>query len=210
MTKRKTISWRRVRRWLLKRRNEAARAGRFRALMRHLDGRSVAIVGNSTSLLATTQGKLIDSHDVIIRMNRGFPIKPAAQGARLDVWCFSNIDMARQAPAGFAAPHAIWMSPKLRHQLDGSVDCGFYPILRWRRLRARLGAPPSVGAMAVDLVSCATPASVSIFGFDFKRSGTFYTASVEKGRHDYAAESRYVMAMAQRPGWRFVAPDEAV
>lgn len=204
---RKAISWRRVRRWILKRRNEAARAGRFNALMRYLDGKSVAIVGNSSSLLTTAQGALIDSHDVIIRMNKGFPISPAAQGSHLDVWCFSNIDMARQAPAGFAAPHAVWMSPKLRHELDGSVDCCFYPILRWRRLRARLGAPPSVGAMTVDLVSCARPASVSIFGFDFKRSGTFYMASNEKGRHDYPAEAGYVTGMAQRPGWRFVAPD---
>ena len=206
----KKITWRRIARWLTKRWNEAAGLGRFRALMRHLNGKSVAVVGNASSLLDTTQGPLIDSHDVVIRMNAGFPRKPEAQGKRFDVWCFAHMHGARQAPAGFTVPHAIWMTPMLRHKLDGSLKCCFYPIRHWRRLHALLGARPSMGAMVVELVSRAKPASVSIFGFDFKRTGSFYTNSRHIGPHDYGAEARYVLGMAGRPGWRFVATDPAV
>jgi hypothetical protein len=131
-------------RWLSWKRIEAAAAALLDALKQDLQGRSVAVVDNSAKQLAGLQGAPIDSHDVVVRMNNGFPIAPAAQGSRFGVWCY-------------------------------------YPLARWRALRDRLGDRPSVGAMAIDLISQATLGAVSIFGFDIKRSATFYDMSHHVG-----------------------------
>jgi len=52
-----------------------------------LAGKSVALVGNATSALARDHGALIDSQDVVIRMNAGVPHEDQfhALGARTDI-----------------------------------------------------------------------------------------------------------------------------
>ncbi|HWA47895.1 MAG TPA: glycosyltransferase family 29 protein [Dongiaceae bacterium] len=173
-------------------------------LLDHLADRSVAIVGNATSLLAHAWGDIIDEHDVVVRMNRGIPVDPRAQGRKFDVCCFSTLRdhgaVLRQAAPTFA----VWMSPKFREEYDGSIDVCFYPLQFWQALHDKLNARPSVGAMTVDLVSRSAARAVTVIGFDFKRSGTFYAAGQHIGPHDYAAESRYVLDACAAKGWRFV------
>lgn len=201
------ISWTRIKAWFTGASANPPIDARYRLLMDDLRGKSIAIVGNSQSLLLDTHGQDIDSHDIVVRMNMGFPSDPVAQGRRFDVWCFSTIGMARQATSLPPAKHAVWMSPKSRDEFDGSVPCCFYPLECWDALQAHLGSRPSVGAMTIDLVSRAVPGAVSIFGFDFKRTETFYNKSTAVGPHDYQAEERYAMDNTQRPGWRFIASE---
>jgi hypothetical protein len=189
-----------LRRWIAERRSRRA----LGALLASLDGKSVAIVGNATSLLAHEHGALIDGHDVVVRMNMGFPVDPAAQGTRFDLWCFSNYRATLQAPKGFVAPRSVWMSPKFR-DWQGGIEYCFYPMAYWRALRDRLGARPSVGAMTIDLVARASPRQVTIIGFDFNRSKTFYETRTLPSPHDFAAEERYVTDLIARRSWRFVA-----
>jgi hypothetical protein len=190
-----------IRRWLVEQR---ARRD-LRELLDSLDGKSVAIVGNATSLLSSKHGALIDSHDVVVRMNMGFPIDPAAQGTRFDLWCFSNFRATLQPPEGFVAPRSVWMSPKYRDQTDHGIDCYFYPISDWQRLHDHLGARPSVGAMTIDLISRSKPRQVTVIGFDFNRTKSFYENRESPPPHDFAAEERYVTDMIARRAWRFVA-----
>ena len=75
----------------------------------------------------------------------------------------------------------------------------------WRAMRDRLGARPSVGAMTIDLVSRASPRQVTVIGFDFNRSKTFYETRTLPSPHDFAAEERYVTDLIARRSWRFVA-----
>ena len=198
---RRKLGWAPVRRWIAARRSSRELC----ALLASLDGRSVAIVGNATSLLAHRHGALIDGHDIVVRMNMGFPVDPAAQGTRFDLWCFSNYRATLQAPDGFVAPRSVWMSPKLRDWRGGGVDCCFYPLPYWEALHDKLGARPSVGAMTIDLVSRAAPREVTIIGFDFNRSKTFYETRTLPSPHDVAAEERYVTDLIARRSWRFVA-----
>ena len=171
-----------------------------------LEGQRVAIVGNAASLLRHSHGELIDQHDLVVRMNLGLPVNPAAQGRRFDLWCFSHHRVLRQAPPGFVAPSAsVWMSPKFRDQADRGIACHFYPMSYWRALRGQLGARPSVGAMTIDLVSRAKPREVTIIGFDFNRSKTFYETRTLPSPHDFATEERYVTDLIARRSWRFVA-----
>ena len=68
-----------LRRWIAERRSRRA----LHALLASLDGKSVAIVGNATSLLAHRHGALIDGHDVVVRMNMGFPVDRGRAGRAL-------------------------------------------------------------------------------------------------------------------------------
>jgi Glycosyltransferase family 29 (sialyltransferase) len=188
-------------RWIAERRSRRD----LQALLDFLDGKSIAIVGNATSLLDHQYGALIDEHEIVTRMNMGFPINPAAQGTRCDLWCFSNYRATLLAPRGFVAPRSVWMSPRFRDGTDHGVDCFFYPISYWRGLHDRFGARPSVGAMTIDLVSRSNPRQVTIIGFDFNRSKTFYEKRELASPHDFAAEARHVMDLVARRSWRFVA-----
>lgn len=173
-------------------------------VMAYLAGRSVAVVGNASSLLSHAYGDFIDGHDVVVRMNRGIPIDAIAQGCSLDICCFSTIpeigDILERASPRFA----IWMSPRARRRYWGTPGVRFYALDHWQALRSRLGARPSVGALAIDLISRSAARTASILGFDFKASGTFYAAQQHLGPHDYRAESRYILGLVKERSWCFV------
>lgn len=169
-----------------------------------LNGKSIAIVGNANSLLSHQYGSLIDEHEVVVRMNRAFPLDPVAQGTRFDLWCFSGFRAALNPPRGFVVPPSVWMSHKRMKTGKVGHDCIFYPRSYLRTLRDRLGARPSVGALTVDLISRAAPRAVTVIGFDFKRTGTFYQNVNHIGPHDFSAEARYVMEVVKQRSWRFV------
>lgn len=195
------FGWKSWQRWITERRSRRD----LQELLAFLAGKSIAIVGNATSLLDHQYGPLIDEHDIVTRMNMGFPINPAAQGTRCDLWCYSSFRVPRLAPKDFAAPRSVWMSPKFRDRPDYRLDCYFYPLSYWRRLRQRLGARPSVGAMTIDLISRSSPREVTIIGFDFNRSKTFYENRIQPSPHDFGSEERYIMELVKTRSWRFVA-----
>lgn len=77
------FDWKRIGSWIARRRADSAAEWRLRTLLDSLDGKSVAIVGNSMSLLSHRYGDLIDGHDIVVRMTKGFPTDPAASGQPL-------------------------------------------------------------------------------------------------------------------------------
>lgn len=170
-----------------------------------IDGRSVAVVGNAAALLQSDLGARIDSCDCVVRMNLGLPVKAAAQGERTDVLAFSTSKVVGDRWRGFGAALHLWMSPKGRGDLRPAPSpLTFYDLEDWERLTAQLGARPSVGAMVLDILSRRNPANVSVFGYDFKRSLTFYADAVHLGPHDFAAEEQFCMTLCARKGWSFV------
>lgn len=172
-----------------------------------LNGKTVALVGNATALLDCNQGEQIDDHDVVVRMNRGLPVKHAAQGSKFDLWCFSTGAWVRQELRTYPKVPSIWMSPKLRDVYDGSFRCAFYPPPRWKTLRDAIGARPSVGCMVLDLLTGFSPKTVGVFGFDFKRSGTFYEARLNQGPHDFISEENFTRRICDERGWAIVSCD---
>ena len=93
------------------------------------------------------------------------------------------------------------MSPRQRETASGEHD--YYDLDRWQALADRLGARPSVGAMTIDLLFSLGCGPVSIFGFDFKRSLSYYMTSQHIGPHDYTAEEAYCMEMVRTNDWSF-------
>jgi hypothetical protein len=184
---------------------------RFAVLAKQTSGKSVAIVGNAESILATQQGTAIDSHDVVLRINRGFVRDPAAQGFRTDIVCLAtkiNLDEMRRHYPGATA---IFVSPYRSNMADdmlaasGNLVC--YPISAWQELSERIGGRrPSAGLMAVQIAHGLLAAhSVALFGFDWKATKTFYRDVLRVGVHDWAAERRLTGEWAAE-GWLRLPP----
>lgn len=170
-------------------------------LLDDLTGRSVALVGNARALAQGSQGDEIDAADRVVRINRAPMPGPVSHGTRTD-WLalatrLSAADRARIAPG-----RILWMSPK-RKRLDWSSASspGFYlhPLEAYRALGDRLAAPPTTGAMMIDLLMRSRLKKLSLYGFDFfasqSLSGKRTAAQVP---HDFQAEAAWVDDLLRR------------
>lgn len=170
--------------------------------------KSVAIVGNAASLLTAAHGPEIEAHDLVLRMNRGVPANPEAQGTRTDVLAFAQFKIVAQYLKKFKASHLIWMSTVDRDEVGETLvipeHVQFYDAARRAALIERIGARPSVGAMVLDLVSVSGAKSATIFGFDFKRTSTYYRQRAHIGPHDYDQEELYCLETVEKMGWSIV------
>lgn len=168
-------------------------------LLTALADRHVALIGNARALARTRHGTAIDAADLVIRINRAPMPSAASHGTRTD-WLalatrLGDADRARLDPA-----RILWMSPK-RKRLDwrSATSPGFYlhPQADHRALAARLGAPPTTGALMIDLCLRAPLASLTLYGFDFfaslSLSGRRTAAQVP---HDFGAEGAWVRGLA--------------
>ena len=164
-------------------------------LLADLDGRHIALIGNARSLAQASHGPAIDAADLVVRINRAPMPSAASHGSRTD-WLalatrLSDADRARLDP-----DRILWMSPK-RKRLDWRTasGAGFYlhPLTDYEALRGRLSAPPTTGAMMIDLLLRGPLASLTLYGFDFfaslSLSGRRGAADVP---HDFNEEAAWV------------------
>lgn len=170
-------------------------------LLAGLKGKQVALVGNARALAEAAHGAEIDSHDVVVRINRAPMPAPESHGTRTD-WLALAVRLGAADRARLHPGRYLWMSPK-RKRLDWETASspGFYlhPQADVAALGARIGAPPTTGAMLIDLIGRSGMAGLTLFGFDFfaslSLSGHRTAAQVP---HDFSAEAEWVAGrMAQ-------------
>lgn len=152
----------------------------IRPILEYIKGKTVAIVGNASSIFDKKYGQEIDDHDVIIRFNRGFITKPESQGSKTSIVILAtelNID----EKASFKAMYYVNRS---RNTQSGDYTIG--NAMR-ARLKAWLGKQPSSGFMAIDICREAKAKSIDIYGFD-KNVPTFYNPDGYITQHDYDME----------------------
>lgn len=141
-----------------------------------VDGKSVAVVGNSEAIFEKQDGMAIDGHDVVFRINLGlpwkFPGKRMSLGFRTDVWA-----TARYWP--MAVPEEckliLWMKLtdlgkiELAQMLESKPK---QPVIVWtesleKKCSEFVGASPSTGMrLCWWLKRGARPANISLYGFD--------------------------------------------
>ncbi|WCR10741.1 glycosyltransferase family 29 protein [Paracoccus stylophorae] len=169
-------------------------------LLADLEGRTVALIGNARALTGGDSGARIDAADLVIRINRAPIPAPASHGSRTD-WLalatrLNEADRARLSP-----DRILWMSPK-RKRLDwrSAASPGFYlhPLADYAALRDRLSAPPTTGALTVDLLLRSRLRSLTLFGFDFFASRSLSgRRSAQQVPHDFAAEAAWVADLSR-------------
>ncbi|MBA84319.1 glycosyltransferase family 29 protein [Thalassobius sp. S69A] len=171
------------------------------ALTQAAQGARIAVVGNARSLSEKTLGAQIDNHDIVLRLNTAPMPDPRSHGRRTD-WLASSIPVPQGRIDALAPSRVLWMTRK-RKRLPFALAqrSGFYlnPQGPVHALAAQIGAPPSTGAMVLDLVRRLPVTQVSVFGFDFfaslSHSGRRTAARVP---HDFAAERDHAMTLFQQ------------
>lgn len=168
------------------------------ALAQAAQGKRIAVVGNARSLSEKTLGAQIDDHDIVLRLNMA-PMPDARSHGRRTDWLASSIPVPQRRIAELDPSRVLWMTRK-RKRLPFALAQrdGFYlnPPGPVHALAAQIGAPPSTGAMVLDLVRRLPAAQVSVFGFDFfaslSHSGRRSAAQVP---HDFTAERDHAVAL---------------
>ncbi|MCZ4262922.1 glycosyltransferase family 29 protein [Limimaricola sp. G21655-S1] len=187
---------------IAKRRGDEMRLSRIglseAALLSRLAGRRVALVGNARSLAEKAQGPEIDAADIVIRLNTAPMPDPASHGTRTD-WLAMSIPVPQEAIAARAPELLLWMTPKRKRlpwRVAQAPGFALLPAIRAAALRDELGARPTTGMLAIDLLARSDLASARLHGFDF-----FASKSLSGGRgaadvpHDFAAERDRVAAL---------------
>lgn len=172
-------------------------------LLADLEGKAVALIGNARSLAQSRQGAAIDTADLVIRINRAPMPAPESHGMRTD-WLALATRLPDDDRARLSPSRILWMSPK-RKRLDWqtATSPGFYlhPLTDYRALKDRLAAPPTTGAMMIDLLLRARLSRLTLHGFDFfasqSLSGRRTAAQVP---HDFNAEAAWVADLARTDG----------
>ena len=170
------------------------------ALLAELAGKSVALVGNARALADTTHGAAIDAHDIVARINRAPMPSAISHGTRTD-WLLLATRLGAADRARLRPARILWMSHK-RKRLDyrTAASRGFYlhPLADHAALAQVLGAPPSTGAMAVDLLLRADLVRLDLYGFDgFASKSLSGRRDAAQVPHDFSAESAWMAARAQ-------------
>lgn len=172
-------------------------------LLADLDGKSVALVGNARSQADSAQGAAIDAADVVIRINRAPQPAPGSHGTRTD-WLALAVRLSDEDLARIAPRRILWMSPK-RKRLGYRIaqGDGFYlhPLADHQALKDRLAAPPTTGAMMIDLLLRSGLCSLTLYGFDFFASQSLSgRRTADQVPHDFGAEAAWVADLRRSDG----------
>ena len=184
--------------WLLKlTRNSDRRMSKL------IEGQTVAVVGNAKSLLETNYGTAIEAHDVIIRLNKGFVTKPSSQGTRTDMVGLTPELSEDETIERFQPETFLMLIPKIRHyRLFGAAAVRgslFYRFRYWLADRNLIGRRPSSGFMAISwLIRLGSAQSVTLYGFDFGATPTYYNPVGYKTPLNYDREREIVLDWERR------------
>ena len=130
-------------------------------IRKDIEGKRVAIVGNSPCIFDGKYGFDIDNHDFIIRFNRGFITKEECQGSRTDLLILA-------CPLSLAEKDLF--HPKYIANRSGSYKNDFadFTINNYDRavMKESLGSQPSTGFMAVNICLAFSAKEIDLYGFD--------------------------------------------
>lgn len=168
-----------------------------RRLQAYVGTRDIAVVGNAQSLLARDFGPEIDSAGVIVRLNKGFIRDPKAQGSRTDIVSLSPEVTADEIDREFDPDLICLLTHKLRHlhltRADQLRRVVFYPHRFWMKDRGLIGRRPSSGFMMISwLLRLGFEGRITLYGFDFGATETFYNPAGYQTPHDFPAEGQII------------------
>ena len=153
----------------------------------------VCLLGNAESIL--NREKDIDGYDVVCRCNRGFPWgKEKFLGTRTDV-LFTSHDISYKDFSMLDPSYVVWCTPnqaKLSKEFKAEID-EYFSLDEWLNLERQLQARPSTGMMAITwLVTQTEFAHLSIYGFDFWKTNTWWAPRTAPTPHKASSEKELV------------------
>lgn len=145
----------------------------------------ISIVGNAKSIFKNRYGDVIDSSDIVIRFNGGKPTKPESQGKKTNILVYMNPAYTK----AFKQKNLIYW-----HTAN-------FPERRY--VESILGFPPSNGVVALEKVkNDYTNSDVKIFGFDWKKTQSFWKPDRPTTKHNYEREEEYCRDLIAQNNWK--------
>lgn len=158
-----------------------------------IKNKSVALIGNSLSLFSFKYGAQIDSHDVVIRINKAAMLytkfdAPETHGTKTTIWGVWDINTFDQ--------EALKKAKKVIRVHVGTRDTGplaDYTISRdiIKELKSDGIRNPSSGLIFLQLLIKLEPSIVRVYGFDWKKTLTFTDTTKKDAHHTFPLEETY-------------------
>lgn len=156
-------------------------------LKSYFSNKRVILVGNSSDLLKSKFGYLIDSYDIVIRIGGGTPTpdRRGSLGGRTNIWCFGimrcdNYKFFRDSDYFFFVYGKCQTPPKSRIPLeyrDKLIEINSPEQYQAHKEKSGIQRP-STGNIMIDFMvnSIKTYRKLSLIGFDF------FSCKVENGK----------------------------
>lgn len=178
-----------------------------------IDNKTIAIVGNAKKLLDKTYGTHIDSHEIVIRINKGFTLANIkyknTHGCKTDLVMVNLIRTIKCFPKYGKIPYSIIQTSQCNPSgpFANNVEFSLRNSMMKFLLDEMLPAKATTGLRVLHVISLLKPKSVSVFGFDWKQeSPSFYGSSDNWSTegHDFLKEKEYcINNYSHRNNWTF-------
>lgn len=140
-------------------------------VQKYCKGKRIIIVGNSSRILQSNQGRFIDGHDVVVRINGACPIKQryrAHTGGKVNIHVISYVRRERALTATRinGAHINLRLNPSQEFNCN---NCYFGPKSDYDEICKQFtGCQPSSGALAIAFFKKHIDyKSLTLLGFDF-------------------------------------------
>lgn len=160
-----------------------------------IEGKSVAIVGNSQELISRNQGKEIDAHDTVIRLNKGFP--RAEIGLKTDI-LFLACTLSPSEMSRFVGAFTVQRSKLCKNVCHYKISTMDRTMLiqeanpYCKELR-KPNSQPSTGFIAINFALEANAKKIDLYGFDFFERPTYYNPKGYQTLHNGEKEKEKVL-----------------
>lgn len=167
----------------------------------------LSVIGNAESIFQKEYGTIIDQNSTI-RFNRADILDPTSQGARWDYLVSSEINTFEKYNINHPKFHSLIFSPtqrKFNYKIKKAkfkTRLFVLPLFQSEELQKKLDAPPSTGLQLLYYLDYTKNKDVNIFGFDFKKSRTFYETR-NKGKHNWVSEKDFILDLVEKNNWNF-------
>jgi hypothetical protein len=173
--------------------------------MKHwFEEKTIAVIGNASSLFEKNYGSEIDSHDVVVRINKAAMLYTRKEvnkshGSKTDVWVFWNTAEYKSFFPKISK-HIKKMHAGHQGRTPNNIDLidFLYPDDLYKELKKHSGKHnnPTTGLITLDYISRCNPKHIDVYGFDWKSSPTFTDPEMKREKacpHDYPVEKEYCM-----------------
>ena len=137
------------------------------------DGRDIALIGNAESLLSKRYGTMIDSHDMVVRMNR---VPQHEQRASL----------------GWRTDLFVYASPTFKNVRKNGVSVHEFDVSGYHHT----DRPSSGMRIIYHIVKFTNYKSLTLYGFDFMDSASLTTPTRLRtdNPHDFTVEEALIQS----------------
>jgi hypothetical protein len=165
--------------------------------------KSIIIVGNSQTLIEKNNGKIIDSYDIVVRMNHGYPRNEFKKqmGEKIDIWAVSFLNeelllhefkLIQHKIKYLFRANIIKSSYILKSNVNIVMSGGSFYENAQKIVKPHL---PSTGFFTFFLFKELCNIEPKLIGFDFfKTSNLKFSSKKDFKHHNFEKEKEFICA----------------